>query len=121
MKTIIYSILIYLILICAYKLFGDIKSMYWVNYYWLISSVFNVILFFKLKEFTIVKKYRLVLKLIAGYWGVMAIFHIICFFNITLYARFAESANKLTIGAVTILIIFIILTFKAYKYDKSNA
>lgn len=121
MKTIVYSILVYFILICAYKLFGDLKNHYWVNYYWLVSSLFYGILFLKLNKFTVIKKYQWVLKSIAGYWGVMAIFHTICFFNITLYARFAGSANKLTVGAVTIFIIFIVLTFKAFKYDKDYA
>lgn len=114
--------MIYFILFLIYKLYGNNQEpYYWVNYFWFITSLFNSLLFFKLTEFTFIKKYKWVIFSIAGYWGVMAIFHLICFFNITLYARFAESANKLTVGAVTILIIFFSLTIKAFKHDKDYA
>lgn len=126
MKTIVYSIPVYFLMAFVYKMFapeyksGSEISLYWVNYYWLFSSIFYCNLFYQISNISVIKKYRLIIRIVAIYWGIMATFHAICIFNITLYARFAVSANKLTIGAVTIIILLIFITIKAFNYDKDS-
>lgn len=120
MKLTVYLTVLYFLLALIYKLFGDKDILQWVNFYWLFSSVFYCILFYQLSSNLIINKYRLIMKSASFYWFIMALFHAVCIFNITLYARFAESANKLTIGAVTILILLIFITIKAFKYDKDS-
>jgi hypothetical protein len=126
MKITIYSIPFYFLGVFVYKLFApeydskSIDSLYWVDSYWLLSSIFFCIVFSQISYHLFIKKYSLIAKFTAIYWGVMAAFYLLCLFNITLYFRFATSANKLTIGAVTIVIILIFITLKAFKYDKDS-
>lgn len=126
MKVVVYSVPVYFLIAFIYKIFapeydsGNEISLHWVNFYWLCSSIFYCILFFQISKNQVIKKYGLILKSVSFYWFIMAVFHTVCLFNITLYARFAVSANKLTIGAVTIIIILIFITIKAFKYDKDS-
>jgi hypothetical protein len=88
---------------------------YWVNAYWLYSSIFFCLLFFKISKQCIILIHKKIWVIVAGYWGVMAAIHIYICFNIALYANFVQSANKVTIGATLILISFFLITYRALK------
>ena len=112
MKKIIYIILFYFPLIFIYKVLGDYKNVYWVNYYWTVSSIiFGLLFYFILTEFSILEKiYRTILISTVSYWGIMAALRIFLFFRIDLYKQLISSADKLTVGAVTIVKIFTLIT-----------
>lgn len=113
----VYSTVIYFGLAFVFKLIGSHNNDYWVNFYWLFSSIYFFIISLQVSIHLFIKKYKWIMFCAAIYWAVMALLHIICFFNITLYDSFVRSANKLTIGAATLFIIIFLLTIKAFKND----
>jgi len=93
---------------------------YWINTYWFYTSIFLCIVFYELSMQFFLKLRKIMWRLGAGYWGVMALLHLYLFFNITLYATFVQSANKVTVGATFILIILLLSTYKAFKNDHKH-
>jgi|LGOV01.1.fsa_nt_gb hypothetical protein len=119
MKLLITATIIYFPLILIYKLFGYIGDdttirHYWVNYYWLVSSAYFMVVFINVSKVCILNQYRLVAFSTAFYWGIMAVLRVYLFFNIDKYKQLTRSADTLTIGCVTILTIFIYLTAKQW-------
>jgi hypothetical protein len=99
----------------VYNLFADVDedkiTTYFINYYWLVSSLYFMVIFIKVCSFTIIKDYKIVAYSTAAYWGVMSAFRIYLFFNIEKYKQLTKSADTLTIGCVSIIAIFIYLIY----------
>jgi cytochrome bd-type quinol oxidase subunit 2 len=120
MKITVYSTVIYFLLAFIYKLLGEPENDYWVNFYWTFSSIYFFIITLQISIHLFVRKYKLIMLFASIYWAIMSLFYIICFFKITLYDSFVRSASKLTIGAVSLFVIIIFLTYKAFKYDSQH-
>jgi|WetSurMetagenome_2_1015567.scaffolds.fasta_scaffold224736_1 hypothetical protein len=88
---------------------------YWINGYWFYTSIFLCTLFYELSRQLYLNIRKFIWKIGAGYWGVMALLHLYLFFNITLYASFVSSANKITVGACFVAMILFLSTYKAFK------
>lgn len=93
---------------------------YWINTYWFYSSIFYCILFYELSAQFFIKLYKFIWLMGSIYWAIMSILHLYLFFNITLYASFVQSANKVTVGACFLLMVLIYSTYKAFKNDTNN-
>lgn len=130
MKSIAYSVIVYFVFASAFKYLGDFKNNVWVNYYWLFSSAFLGFIFLKLRSFCDIgyfknkykkrdiKLYKAAITAKAIYWGVvMLVLRIYVAINIELYDKLISSARTLTVGGVTIVLIFI---FVFYKTTKKN-
>lgn len=123
MKTIAISIVIYFVLAFIFKLFGDMSNNAWVNYYWIFSSFFFSILGYqiqKLGKLDIIKKlyhsydiklYTNTIITFTAYWGIMLLVRIIVAFKIELYNKIISSARTVTVGGITIILIFIVLIY----------
>jgi len=128
MKVSTIALIIYFGLTLFWKLYAkvDIKLYsqetvnYWTNTYWFYTSIFFGIVFYELSMQFFLKLRKFIWRLGAYYWGVMALLHLYLYFNITLYATFVQSANKVTVGATFILIILLLSTYKAFKNDNKH-
>lgn len=128
MKTIAYSILVYFSLVSIFKFLGDFDKNDWVNYYWIVSSAFFGFIFLKIRSFCKInyvknlynKKdldlYKAAITTMAIYWGIVILgLRIYVAFNIELYDTLISGARNITVGGITIILIFIFLFFKTIK------
>lgn len=114
MKNSAYATIIYFFLTLIYKLFADADKLEHTNIYWLYTSIIFIIIFENMQKNAILKIYKRIFQCAAWYWGLMAVLHFICIFDISLY-RYLNSANKFSVGAVFIFMIFIYLFHSLIK------
>jgi len=119
MKHIARASILYFTLVFVYKLFAPNINVpdnydyeYWVNSYWLMTSLYFLLVFGIVKKFCIELTHKRIIISVAVYWGIMAALRLYLFFNIKLYIKLISSANTFTIGVITIVLIFIYLTAK---------
>jgi len=101
-------------LIFIYKLIGDPLNNYWVNYYWLVSSLFFMIIFIDIQKVCFLPLYKLMALMNIIYWGIMAALRIYLFFNIDKHYLLVDRAGQLCIGSVFIILSLIFLTAKTW-------
>lgn len=118
MKLITKASIIYFPLILIYKLFGVYDNNYWVNYSWFITSFYMMLAFVVLRKFCIDNVSRWIITSVVFYWGIMAALRLYLFTNINLYKKIISSANTLTIGSITIVLILIYLTSRIKWFKK---
>ena len=119
MNLLIRATIIYFPLILIYKIFGyegsdTVIRHYWVNYYWLVSSIYFMVVFIGVRKLCILKEHKRVAFATAIYWGVMAVLRGYLFLNIDEYSQLTRSAGMLSIGCITIALFFIYLTAKTW-------
>lgn len=125
MKWIVRISVFYFPLALLYKLFGQstpipdsYKDEYWVNSYWFITAIYFMLIFLNLVKFcdyeekSTAKTYKKIIRSVAIYWGIMAALRSYLFFNIELYSKLISRTNTLTIGAITIICLFIYISAK---------
>lgn len=128
MKWIVKISVLYFPLALIYKLFGQYLPIedsytdeYWTNSYWFVTAIYFMLIFINLVplcECNLYKPeridtyfvYKRIIKAVAFYWGIMAALRLYLFFNIELYKKIISSANTLTIGGITIVVLLIYLT-----------
>jgi hypothetical protein len=114
MSLAIRSTIVYFLLIFIYKLLGDTSNNYWVNSYWIVSSIYFMVVFIDIKSQCIQKIYKKISLVVIYYWGVMALLRIYIMFNIHLHYALIKSTSKITVGAVAIILILIYLTSQTW-------
>jgi len=114
MKAVIRASVLYLLLIFIYKVIGDYKNNYWINFYWFVSALFYMLVFIKVRSYCMDVIYRRVGIVMVIYWAFMAALRLYLFFDIEMYSTLIIQTSKLSVGSALILSGFIYLTSKLW-------
>lgn len=68
---------------------------------------------------SVLNVYRRIFFAGISYWAIMAGLHVACLFKINLYI-YLNTANKFTVGAITILILLFYLFSTIFRNDKQK-
>lgn len=108
---------IYFPLVLVYMLYGSAANIYWVNAYWLLTSVYFMLIFVDIRRLCINVTHKRIITTVAAYWLVKAGLRLYLFTNMDVYKKVISDSNTFTISGVVIIVLLIYLTI-AVKWSR---